>query len=152
VLFVKKNDGTQRIYIDYRGLNDMTVKNKYLLPRMDELFDQLQGASYYSKLDLRQRYYQVKVKEEDIPKTAFNTRYGHIEFVIMPFGVTNAPTTFMNLMHPVFQSYLARFVVIFINDILVYSWDTQEHAEHLRLVLEKLREEKLYSKFSKCEF
>jgi hypothetical protein len=99
VLFTKKKDGTLRMCIDYRELNDMTIKNKYSLPRMDELFDQLQSAGCYSKLDLGQGYYQVKVKEEDIPKTAFNTMYGHFEFLIMPFGVTNAPTTFMDLMH-----------------------------------------------------
>jgi hypothetical protein len=149
---VKKKDGTLRMCIDYRELNDVTIKNKYLLPRMDELFDQLQGARCCSKLDLRQRYYQVKVKEEDIPKAAFNTRYEHFEFVVMPFGVTNAPATFMDLKHRVFQPYLDRFVVIFIDYILVFSRDTQEHAEHLRLVLEKLKKEKLYAKFSKCEF
>jgi hypothetical protein len=152
MLFVKKKDGTLRMCIDYSGLNDVTIKNKYPLPMIDELFDQLQGAGCYSKLDLRQGYYQVKVKEEDIPKTAFNTRYGHFEFVVMPFGVTNAPATFMDLMHRVFQPYLDKFVVIFIDDILVYSKDTREHAEHLKLVLEKLRKEKLYAKFSKCEF
>jgi hypothetical protein len=109
--------------IDYRGLNDMTIKNKYPLPRMDELFDQLQRVGCYSKLDLRQGHYQVKVKEEDIPKTAFNTRYEHFEFLVMPFGVTNAPVTFTDLMHRIFQPYLDRFVVIFIDDILVYSRD-----------------------------
>jgi hypothetical protein len=152
MLFVKKNDGILRMCIDYRGLNDVTVKNKYPLPMMDELFDQLQGARCYSKLDLRQRYYQVQVKEEDIPKTTFNTRYGHFEIMVIPFGVTNIPATFIDLMHRVFQPYLDQFVVIFIDDILVYSRDAQDHAEHLRLVLEKLRKEKLYAKFDKGEF
>jgi hypothetical protein len=152
VLFVKKKDGTLRMCIDYRRLNTMTVKNKYPLPRIEELFDQLQGAGCYSKLDQRQGYYQVKVKEEDVPKMAFNTRYGYFEFVVITFGVTNAPATFMDLMHRVFQPYLDQFVVIFIDDILVYSRDKQKHAEHLRLILEKLRQEKLYAKFSKCEF
>jgi hypothetical protein len=152
VLFVKKKNWTLRMCIDYRRLNDVTIKNKYSLLMMEELFDQLQGAGCYSKVDLRQGYYQVKVKEDDIPKTAFNTRYEHFEFVVMLFGVTNAPATFIDLMHQVFQPYLDRFVVIFIDDNLVYSWDAQDHAERLKLVLENLREENLRAKFSKYEF
>ncbi|KAI5649734.1 hypothetical protein M9H77_35739 [Catharanthus roseus] len=152
VLFVKKKDGTLRMCIDYRGLNNVTVKNKYPLPLIDELFDQLQGAGCFSKLDLRQGYYQVRIREKDIPITAFNTRYGHYEFVVMPFGLTNAPATFMDLMHRVFNPYLDKFVVIFIDDILVYSPNPEVHEQHLRKVLQTLREHKLYAKFSKCEF
>ena len=119
VLFVKKNDGTLRMCIDYRGLNQVTIKNKYPLPHIEELFDQLQGATVFSKLDLRQGYYQLRIKSEDVLKTAFNTRYGHYEFMVMPFGLTNAPAAFMDLMQRVFQPYLDQFVVIFIDDILV---------------------------------
>ena len=152
VLFVKKKDGSMRMCIDYRGLNNLTTKNKYPLPRIDELFDQLQGSQVYSKMDLRQGYYQLRVREEDIPKTAFNSRYGHYEFVVMPFGLTNAPASFMDLMHRTFKHYLDKFVVIFIDDILVYSKSKEEHAIHLRMVLQTLKEHQLYAKFSKCEF
>jgi hypothetical protein len=119
---------------------------------IDELFDQLQRSYYYSKLDLRQGYYQVRIKEEDITKTAFNTRYSHYEFVVMPFGVTNAPAVFMDLMHWIFRPYLDKFVVVFINDILIHSRSPEDHAAHLKLVLEKLREHQLYAKLNKCEF
>jgi hypothetical protein len=152
MLFVKKKDGTLRLCIDYRGLNTLTIKNKYPLPLIDELFDQLQGSCCYSKMYLRQGYYQVRIKEEDIPKTAFNTRYGHYEFVVMPFRVTNVPAIFMDLMHRIFRPYLDKFVVVFINNILIYSKSPEEHAIHLKLVLDKLRENELYAKFSKCEF
>ena len=152
VLFVKKKDGTLRMCIDYRELNKMTIKNKYPLPHIDELFDHLQGSAVYSKLDLRQGYYQLKIREADIPKTAFNSRYGHFEFVVMPFGLTNAPAAFMDLMHRIFQPYLDCFVVIFIDDILVYSKTKEEHEEHLRIVLQTLKNHQLYAKFSKCEF
>ena len=152
VLFVKKKDGSMRMCIDYRGLNQVTVKNKYPLPRIEELFDQLEGSKVYSKLDLRQGYYQVRVREEDIPKTALNSRYGHYEFTVMPFGLTNAPAVFMDLMHRVFRPYLDQFVVVFIDDILVYSKSEEEHEEHLRIVQETLQQHKLYAKFSKCEF
>lgn len=152
VLFVKKKDGTLRLCIDYRGLNRLTIKNKYPLPLIDELFDQLQGARVFSKLDLRQGYYQLRINDEDIPKTAFNTRYGHYEFVVMPFGLTNAPAAFMDLMHRVFRPYLDKFVVIFIDDILVYSKDEETHEQHLKMVLSVLRDNQLYAKFSKCEF
>ncbi|KAI3707648.1 hypothetical protein L6452_26275 [Arctium lappa] len=151
VLFVKKKDGTMRMCIDYRELNKVTVKNKYPLPRIDDLFDQLQGASYFSKIDLRSGYHQVKVKEEDIPKTAFRTRYGHYEFLVMPFGLTNAPAVFMDLMNRVCRPFLEKSVIVIIDDILIYSKDEAEHARHLRDVLEILRKEKLYAKFSKCE-
>ena len=152
ILFVKKKDGTLRLCIDYRQLNKVTVKNKYPLPRVDDLFDQLQGAQVFSKIDLRSGYHQVKIAERDIPKTAFRTRYGHYEFLVMPFGLTNAPGVFMALMNKVFQPYLDRFVIVFIDDILVYSRDKSEHEQHLRTVLQTLRDQQLYAKFSKCEF
>ncbi|KAA3470922.1 reverse transcriptase [Gossypium australe] len=152
VLFVKKKDGSMRICIDYRQLNKLTIKNKYPLPRIDDLFDQLKGASVFSKIDLRSGCHQLKVKEADIHKTVFRTRYGHYEFLVMPFGLTNAPATFMDMMNRVFQPYLDRFVVVFIDDILVYSKTEEEHESHLRVVLQILREKQLYAKFSKCEF
>ena len=120
--------------LDYQELNKVTIKNKYPLPRIDDLFDQLNGAKVFSKLDLRYSYHQLKVK--DIPKMAFRTRYGHYEFLIMPFGVTNAPAIFMDLMNRVLSSFLDKFVVIFIDDILIYSKDEEEHADHLRIVLQ----------------
>ncbi|KAG8485758.1 hypothetical protein CXB51_019146 [Gossypium anomalum] len=152
VLFVKKKDGTMRLCIDYRQLNKVTIKNKYPLPHIDDLFDQLKGASVFSKIDLRSGYYQLRVRDSDIPKTAFRTRYDHYEFLVMPFGLTNAPAVFMDLMNRIFRQYLDRFVVVFIDDILVYSRNETEHAEHLRLVLRILRDKQLYAKFSKCEF
>ncbi|GJR81477.1 putative reverse transcriptase domain-containing protein [Tanacetum coccineum] len=152
VLFVKKKDGSFRMCIDYRELNKLTVKNRYPLPRIDDLFDQLQGSSIYSKIDLRSGYHQLRVREEDIPKTAFRTRYGHYEFQVMPFGLTNAPAVFMDLMNRVCKPYLDKFVIVFIDDILIYSKSKQEHAEHLKLILELLKKEQLYAKFSKCEF
>ncbi|GJR64254.1 putative reverse transcriptase domain-containing protein [Tanacetum coccineum] len=152
VLFVKKKDGSFRMCIDYRELNKLTVKNRYPLPRIDDLFDQLQGSSIYSKIDLRSGYHQLRVREEDIPKTAFRTRYGHYEFQVMPFGLTNAPAVFMDLINRVCKPYLDKFVIVFIDDILIYSKNKQEHAEHLKLILELLKKEQLYAKFSKCEF
>ncbi|GJR06945.1 putative reverse transcriptase domain-containing protein [Tanacetum coccineum] len=152
VLFVKKKDGSFRMCIDYRELNKLTVKNRYPLPRIDDLFDQLQGSSVYSKIDLRSGYHQLRVREEDIPKTAFRTRYGHYEFQVMSFGLTNAPAVFMDLMNRVCKPYLDKFVIVFIDDILIYSKNKQEHEEHLKLILELLKKEELYAKFSKCEF
>ncbi|GJR27965.1 putative reverse transcriptase domain-containing protein [Tanacetum coccineum] len=152
VLFVKKKDGSFRMCIDYRELNKLTVKNRYPLPRIDDLFDQLQGSSVYSKIDLRSGYHQLRVREEDIPKTAFRTRYGHYEFQVMPFGLTNAPAVFMDLMNRVCKPYLDKFVIVFIDDILIYSKNKQEHKEHLKIILELLKKEELYAKFSKCEF
>ncbi|XP_070036669.1 uncharacterized protein [Nicotiana tomentosiformis] len=133
-------------------LNKVTIKNKYPLPRIDDLFDQLQGARCFSKIDLRSGYHQVRVREKDIPKTAFRTRYGHFEFLVMSFGLTNAPAVFMDLMNSLFRPFLDLFVIVFIDDILVYSRSEDEHADHLRAVLQTLRDRKLYAKFSKCEF
>ncbi|GKE39261.1 putative reverse transcriptase domain-containing protein, partial [Tanacetum coccineum] len=152
VLFVKKKDGSFRMCIDYRELNKLTVKNRYPLPRIDDLFDQLQGSQFFSKIYLRSGYHQLRVHEDDIPKTAFRTRYGHFEFTVMPFGLTNAPTVFMDLMNRVCRPYLDKFVIMFIDDILIYSKTQEEHVEYLRLVLELIKKEKLYAKFSKCEF
>ncbi|WVZ84489.1 hypothetical protein U9M48_031518 [Paspalum notatum var. saurae] len=152
VLFVDKKDGTRRMCVDYRALNDVTIKNKYPLPRIDDLFDQLQGACVFSKIDLRSGYHQMKIRPSDIPKTAFITRFGLYEYTVMSFGLTNAPAYFMNLMNKVFMEYLDKFVVVFIDDILIYSKTEEEHEEHLRLVLQKLRDHKLYAKLSKCEF
>ena len=152
VLFVKKKDGTMLMCIDYRELNKVTIKNKYPLPRIDDLFDQLKGATVFSKIDLRSGYHQLKIRENDIPKTAFRSRYGHYEFLVMSFGLTNAPAAFMDLMNRVFKEFLDRFVIVFIDDILVYSKSAEEHEEHLRLILQTLRDHQLFAKFKKCEF
>ncbi|GJU54571.1 reverse transcriptase domain-containing protein [Tanacetum coccineum] len=152
ILFVKKKDRSFRMCIDYRELNKLTIKNRYPLPRIDDLFDQLQGSQFFSKIDLRSGYHQLRVHEDDIPKTAFRTRYGHFEFTVMPFGLTNAPAVFMDLMNRVCRPYLDKFMIVFIDDILIYSKTREEHEAHLGLVLELLKKEKLYAKFSKCEF
>jgi hypothetical protein len=152
VLFVEKKDLSQRLVMDYRSLNEVTIKNKYPLPWINDLFDQLEGASVFSKIDLRSGYFQLKIREYDIPKTGFVTRYGSYEYMVMPFGLTNAPSYFMNMMNKVFMEFLDKFVIVFIDDILVYSKNNEEHEKHLRLIMEKLREHKLYAKFSKCEF
>ncbi|GJU76101.1 putative reverse transcriptase domain-containing protein [Tanacetum coccineum] len=151
ILFVKKKDGSFRMCIDYRELNKLTVKYRYPLPRIDDLFDQLQGSSIYSKIDLRSGYHQLRVRKEDIPKTAFRTRYGHYEFGVMPFGLTNTPAVFMDLMNCVCKPYLDKFVIVFIDDILIYSCNEKEHEKHLKTILELLKKEELYAKFSKCE-
>ncbi|GJU39766.1 putative reverse transcriptase domain-containing protein [Tanacetum coccineum] len=145
-------DGSFRMCIDYRELNKLTVKNRYPLPRIDDLFDQLQGSSTYSKIDLRSGYHQLRVRDEDIPKTAFRMRYGHYEFQVMSFGLTNAHAMFIDLMNRVCKPYLDKFVIVFIDDILIYSRNKEEHADHLRIILELLKKEKLYAKFSKCNF
>jgi hypothetical protein len=138
--------------IDYRALNEVTIKNKYPLPRIEDLFDQLRGASVFSNIDLRSGYHQLRIRPSDIPKTAFITKYGLYEFTVMSFGLTNAPTFFMNLMNSVFMDYLDKFVVVFIDDILIYSQSEEERASHLRMVLQRLREHQFYAKLSKCEF
>ena len=138
--------------IDYRQINKVTVKNKYLLSRIEDLFYQLKGASVFSKIDLRLGYYQLWVKDVDVPKTPFRTQHGHYEFLVMPFGLTNAPAAFRDLMNRVFQPYLDQFVVVFIDDILVYSKDAQEHEHHLMIVLQILREKQLFAKLRKCDF
>ncbi|KAL4025562.1 hypothetical protein IC575_013964 [Cucumis melo] len=152
VLFVKKKDGSMRLCIDYRKLNKVTIKNRYPLLRIDDLFDQLQGATVFSKIDLQSGYHQLRIKDGDVPKTAFRSRYGQYEFIVMSFGLTNAPAVFMDLMNIVFREFLNTFVIVFMDDILIYSKTEVEHEEHLRMVLQTLRDNKLYAKFSKCEF
>ena len=152
ILFAKKNDKTFRLCVDYRQLNSVTIKNQYPLPRINDLFDQLRRAQVYSKIDLHIDSHQLRIREANIPKTAFRTQYGHFEFTVMPFELTNAPTAFMDLMHRVFQLYLDQFVVVFLDEILIYSQSKEEHEDHLRIVLQILRDHQLYAKFSKCEF
>jgi hypothetical protein len=149
---VKKKDGSLRMCVDYRPLNAVTIKNKYPLPRIDVLFDQLAGARVLSKIDLRSGYHRIKIQASDVPKTAFSTRYGLYEFLVMSFGRTNAPAYFMYLVNSVFVNELDKFVVVFIDDILIYSKNEAEHVKHLRIILQRLRDHKLYAKFSKCEF
>ena len=152
ILFVKKKDGSLRFCTDYRQLNRATIRNQYLLPRIDELFDQLHGSRVYFKIDLRSGYHKLRAQENDVSKTAFRTRYSHYEFLVMPFGLTNAPAAFIDLMNSVFSPYLDKFMIVFIDDILVNLGSPEEHAEHLRTVLQILRERQLYAKFSKCQF
>jgi hypothetical protein len=151
-IFVKKKDQTLRMCVDYKPLNEVTIKNKYPLPRIDILFYQLTGARVFSKIDLRSGYHQIRIRPEDIHKTAFTTRYGLFEYLVMSFGLTNAPAHFTYLMNSVFMPELDKFVVVFIDDILIYSKNEEEHAKHLRIVLTRLREHQLYARFSKCTF
>jgi hypothetical protein len=151
-LFVKKKDNSLRLCVDYSPLNAVTIKNKYPLPRIDILFDQLTGAKVFSKIDLRFGYHQIKIRPSDIPKTAFSTRCGLYEYLVMSFGLTNAPVYFMYLMNSVFMQELDKFFVVFIDDILIYSKNPEDHENHLRIVLQRLRDHHLYAKFSKCEF
>src|SRR3954467_14234473 len=138
--------------VDYRPLNLATIKNKYPLPRINDLYDQLAGSAVFSKMDLRLGYHQIIIRNEDIPKPAFTTRYGLYEYTVMSFVLTNAPATFSRLMNSIFMEYLDKFVVVYLDDILIYPKNEEEHVEHLRLILAKLREHKLYAKYSKCEF
>jgi RNase H-like domain found in reverse transcriptase/Reverse transcriptase (RNA-dependent DNA polymerase)/Integrase zinc binding domain/Chromo (CHRromatin Organisation MOdifier) domain len=151
-LIVKKKDGEPRVVIDYRGLNEITVKNKYPLPLMDELFDRVHGARFYTKIDLRTGFHQIRIADADIEKTAFRTRYGSFEYTVLPMGLCNAPGTFMQLMNETFRDLLDRSVLVFLDDILVFSRTHEEHVAHVRQVLERLRKQKLYAKRSKCEF
>nr|GEV97231.1 putative reverse transcriptase domain-containing protein [Tanacetum cinerariifolium] len=152
VLFVKKKDVALRMCIDYIELNKLTIENRYPLLRIDDLFDQLQGACCFSKIEIRSGYHQLRVREEDIPKIAFRTRYGHFDFKVMPFGLTNAPTIFMDLMNRVYKLYLDKFIIVFIDDILIYSKSKEEYEFHLQTILDLLKKEKLYAKFLKCQF
>ncbi|GKC99307.1 putative reverse transcriptase domain-containing protein [Tanacetum coccineum] len=149
---IRGNNGNQAVCIDYRELNKLTIKNCYPLPRIDDMFNQLQGSRYFLKIDLLSGYHQLRVREEDIPKTAFRTRYRHFEFTVMPLGLTNAPAVFMDLMNRVCSPYLDKFVIFFLYDILIYSNSKVEHEVHLKMILELLEKEKLFRKFSKCEF
>jgi hypothetical protein len=147
-----KKDGTQRMCVGYHSLNEVTIKNKYPLPRIDDLFDQLKGACVFSKIDHRSGYHQLKIRAIDIPKTAFITWYGLYEYTVMSFGLTNAPAYFMYLMNKVFMENLYKFVVVFIDDILIFSKNEEDHVEHLHVVLHKLKENQRYAKLSKYEF
>jgi hypothetical protein len=151
VLFVEKKDRTQWMCVDYRSLNEVTIKNKYPIPRIEDLFDQMKGASVFMKIDLRSGYHQLIIRDSDIPKTAFRTRYGLYEYTVMSFGLTNPLAYFMYLMNKVFMEYFDKFVVVFIDDILVFSKTEEEHEKHLTLLLEKLGSNQLYSKFNKCD-
>jgi hypothetical protein len=151
-IFVKKKDQTLQMCVDYRPLNEVTIKKKYPLPQIDILFDQLTGAHVFSKIDLRSGYHQIRIRPKDIPKTAFTTRYGLFEYLVMSFGLTNAPAHFTYLMNSVFIPELDKLVVVFIVVILIYSKNEEEHAKHLRIVLTRLREHQLYAKFNKCAF
>ena len=152
ILFVSKKDNNLRMCVDYRALNRLTVKNSYPLPRIDDIFDQLKGAQYFSKIDLRSGYHQIRLEKNSIPLTAFRTRYGHFEFLVLPFGLTNAPATFMNLMNEIFKDHLDLFVIVYLDDILIYSKTWKDHLRHIRIVLDILRKERLFGKISKCVF
>ncbi|HXI16600.1 MAG TPA: reverse transcriptase family protein, partial [Chloroflexota bacterium] len=152
MFLVDKPDGSKRMVIDYRALNAQTIRNRYPLPRVDELFDQLQGATYFSKIDLRTGYWQIRVAAEDVPKTAFTSRHGHFEWLVMPMGLTNAPAEFMRLMEDTFREELDKFVLVFLDDILIFSKSFEEHEQHIRVVLQRLQQQKLFAKLSKCSF
>ena len=150
--FVAKKDGTLRMCMDYRSLNKITIKSKYPLPLILDLLDQLQGAQYFSRIDLRSGYHQIRITIEDIEKTAFRTRYGSFEWLVMSFGLTGAPGTFCRLGNEIFRDYLDKFVIIYIDDLLIFSKSLEEHKQHVTQVLQRLREHQLYAKPEKCEF
>ena len=152
VLFVKKKDGSLRLCVDYQGLNKLIIKNKFLLPHVDDIFDHLHRSKIFSKIDLKSGYHQIRIKEFDIEKTGFRSRLGHYEYVVMPFGLTNAPATFMTLMNSLFCDHLGKFVLVFMDDILIYSKNMEEHKQHLKQIFEILRTNQLYAKLSKCAF
>ena len=152
VIMVKKKDGTWRLCVDYRQLNSNTMKNKYPIPIIEDLLDELHGAQLFSKIDLKSGYHQIRMKQKDIEKTTFYTHLGHFEVIIMPFGLTNAPATFQSLMNSVLSQYLRKFALVFFDDILIYSSTLSDHVNHLRAVLEALRSNKLYAELSKCSF
>jgi Reverse transcriptase (RNA-dependent DNA polymerase) len=152
VLFAKKKDGGLRMCLDHRALNKLTVQDKCPILRVDELFDRLHSATHFSNIDLRSGYYQIRVREGDIPKTCIRTRYGSFEFLVMPFGLTNAPSTFQALMNEVFRDYVDKFILVYLDDVLIFSRSDEEHKQHVEMVLQRLRDEKLFAKLSKCEF
>jgi hypothetical protein len=152
VLLVKKKDGSWRFCVDYRKLNDLSVKNKFPMPIIDELLDGLSGAKYFAKLDMKSGFLQIRMLPADEYKTDFKTHHGHFQFNVMPFGLTNAPTTFKCLMNSIFAPYLRKFVLVFMDDILIYNPTLESHVEYLSLVFQVLQQHQLVAKFSKCSF